>query len=123
MSRPRLQLDEDQIKLLAGIGCPVDEIALVLGCSKRTLETRYCALIETGRADVRKSLRRKQVEMALKGDRTMLIWLGKQLLGQRDEQRTEHAGSIEVTHDDEAIMAAAREYVERARIAGSAGAD
>lgn len=117
MARPRLNLDEDQIKLLAGIGCPVDEIALVLGCSKRTLETRYCALIETGRADMRKSLRRKQVELALKGDRTMLIWLGKQLLGQRDEQRMEHAGGVTIAHDDEAIMAAAREYVERARLA------
>jgi len=117
MPRPRLQLDEDQIKLLAGIGCPVDEIALVLGCSKRTLETRYCVLIETGRADMRKSLRRKQVELALKGDRTMLIWLGKQLLGQRDEQRMEHAGGVTIAHDDEAIMAAAREYVERARLA------
>lgn len=118
MGRPRLNIDPEQVKLLAGIGCPVDEIALVLGCDKRTLERRYAAVIETGRADIRKSLRRKQVELALKGDRTMLIWLGKQLLGQRDEQRMEHAGGITVTHDDEAIMAAAREYVERQRIAG-----
>jgi hypothetical protein len=29
------------------------------------------------------ALRRKQMELALKGDRTMLIWLGKQRLGQQ----------------------------------------
>jgi hypothetical protein len=99
------------------------DIALIVGCSVDTLERRFADVIETGRADVRKSLRRKQVELAMKGDRTMLIWLGKQLLGQRDEQRLEHAGGVTVTHDDEAIMAAAREYVERARIAGGAGQD
>jgi len=123
MARPLLDIDPDQVKLLAGIGCPMTDIALIVGCSVDTLERRFADVIETGRADVRKSLRRKQVELAMKGDRTMLIWLGKQLLGQRDEQRLEHAGGVTVTHDDEAIMAAAREYVERARIAGGAGQD
>jgi hypothetical protein len=113
MARPRLEIDPEQVKLLAGIGCPVDEMALVLGCSKRTLERRYAALIETGRADIRKSLRRKQVEMALKGDRTMLIWLGKQLLGQRDEQRVEHAGGLRIERDDEALEAAVQERLAR----------
>lgn len=117
MARPLKQIDPEQVKLLAGIGCPVEEIALVLGCDKRTLERRFAVVIETGRADMKKALRRKQVEIALKGDRTMLIWLGKQLLGQRDEQRMEHAGGVTIAHDDEAIMAAAREYVERARLA------
>lgn len=117
MARPRLEIDEQQVRLLAGVGCTVDEIAASLDCSKRTLETRFLAIIENGRAKMRGSLRRKQVELALKGDRTMLIWLGKQLLGQRDEQRMEHAGGVSIAHDDEAIMAAAREYVERARLA------
>lgn len=30
-------------------------------------------------------LRNKQFELAMVGDRTMLVWLGKQLLGQRDQ--------------------------------------
>jgi len=105
------------------MGCPQEDIALILGCSVDTLERRYADDVAKGKSDIRMRLRRKQLDMALKGDRTMLIWLGKQLLGQRDEQRTEHVGSIEVTHDDEAIMAAAREYAERARIAGITGAD
>jgi hypothetical protein len=36
---------------------------------------------QQGYSQLRMSLRRKQVAMALDGDRTMLIWLGKQLLG------------------------------------------
>jgi hypothetical protein len=36
------------------------------------------------------SLRRKQMQLALAGDRTLLIWLGKQYLKQADKQ--EHSG-------------------------------
>ena len=123
MGRPLIPIDEGQVRVLASIGCPLAEMASVLGCSQDTLERRFADVIETGRSEGKRSLRRKQFELAMKGDRTMLIWLGKQLLGQRDEQRLEHAGGVTVTHDDEAIMAAAREYVERARIAGGAGQD
>ena len=37
-----------------------------------------------GRATLKRRLRRKQLELALEGDKTMLIWLGKQMLGQVD---------------------------------------
>jgi hypothetical protein len=37
-----------------------------------------------GREDVKMSLRRAQLQLALNGNPTMLIWLGKQLLGQQD---------------------------------------
>lgn len=93
MARPLKEIDERQVELLAGVGCTVDEIAATLGCSKRTLETRFCALIENGRGKMRSSLRRKQVEVAMKGDKTMLIWLGKQLLGQKDRTENEHTGA------------------------------
>lgn len=38
------------------------------------------------------SLRRKQMEMALAGDRTMLVWLGKQYLGQADKMDSRISG-------------------------------
>lgn len=38
-----------------------------------------------GLARMKISLRRKQIQLADDGDRTMLIWLGKQHLGQRDK--------------------------------------
>ena len=37
------------------------------------------------------SLRRKQYELALEGDRTMLIWLGKQHLGQSEPYKKTEA--------------------------------
>jgi len=53
------------------------------------------------------NLRRKQMELALKGDRVMLIWLGKQELGQveRSEVMTRELPPIqEVPVDPLAAM-------------------
>jgi hypothetical protein len=62
------------------------EIASVVGCSVDTLEKRFSDLIKKGRESGKASLRRQQWALAQKGDKTMLIWLGKQYLGQRDQE-------------------------------------
>lgn len=55
------------------------------------------------------SLRRKQIDVALAGNPTMLIWLGKQLLGQRDKQDIEHSGELEMKGSGvSALLAAAK---------------
>lgn len=87
MARPRLQISADQIHQLAAINCSLDEMAAVLDCSADTLGRRYADVIKKGRENGKMSLKRKQWEMAMKGNITMLIWLGKQILGQMD--RTE----------------------------------
>jgi hypothetical protein len=38
------------------------------------------------------AIKRSQLEKAMKGDNTMLIWVGKQYLGQRDKNSHEHSG-------------------------------
>lgn len=89
MARPRKVLDARQLhtlNALAAIGCTVPEMEQVIGISKRTLERHYLDEIEKGRLERNVSLRRKQYELAMRGDKTMLIWLGKQLLGQSDRQ-------------------------------------
>jgi hypothetical protein len=70
----------------------VSEIAAGSGLSKRTLETHYCALIEKGREAGKQSLRHKQFQVAMTGNVSMLIWLGKQILGQWD--RADHSNDI-----------------------------
>jgi hypothetical protein len=99
--RPRKQVDEQQVESLAGIGCTVAEIAAALGVSKDTLERNYAAPIEKGREQAIISLRRMQFKSAEAGNVTMQIWLGKQLLGQRDRSEQEHTGSLGVrlVHD------------------------
>ena len=45
----------------------------------------FAEIIEHGRSDGMLSVRRKQFEIMEGGNPTMAIWLGKQLLGQRDQ--------------------------------------
>lgn len=83
MGRPLIEIDEHLLGGLARIGCTVEEMASILGCSKDTLERRFAALIEKGRSQMKMSLRRTQLKLA-ETNPAMAIWLGKQLLGQRE---------------------------------------
>jgi hypothetical protein len=47
------------------------------------------------KAEGKELLRAKQFQVAMEGDKTMLVWLGKQHLGQKDKS--------DVTSDDKAI--------------------
>jgi hypothetical protein len=85
MPRPNVRIDEAQVEEMAAIGCTVAEIAGIVGCSPRTVERRAAAPVARGRVRLNISLRRRQIEMAMSGNASMLIWLGKQLLGQRDK--------------------------------------
>lgn len=85
MARPPKPINQDQLKKLAAIGLSNAEIAAVLDCSPDTIERRYHNLLERGREHRNASLRRKQFEVAMSGHPTMLIWLGKQFLGQTDK--------------------------------------
>jgi hypothetical protein len=90
--RPKLRFDLDAVRKLGVLGCTAAEMAAFLGCSQRTVETNlsdkegnFCGAYKKGLAVTQISLRRKQLQLALlKGDVTMLIWLGKQMLGQQN---------------------------------------
>ena len=61
-------------------------MALFFGCHIDTLRDNFSNEIDKGKAEGNISLRRKQWQMAVeKGNVVMLIWLGKQMLGQRNE--------------------------------------
>jgi hypothetical protein len=62
----------------------VPEIAAVYGRSEDTIETTFAAAVHRGRERAKASLRCLQWKAARAGNVTMLVWLGKQILGQRD---------------------------------------
>jgi hypothetical protein len=88
---PRKVIDLDVVRRTAGLGCTSDEIATLLGIGRRTFYDYLKAdeglkdAIDEGRDQGRITLRRLQWQEAKAGNATMLIWLGKQLLGQRDK--------------------------------------
>jgi hypothetical protein len=96
--RPSLEFSLREVEELARIGCTEEDMAAVLGVSVDTLQRRkrdseeFCGAVKRGQATTRNSLRRLQLKQALQGNTTMLIWLGKQLLGQSEKQATELTG-------------------------------
>ena len=65
----------------------MSEMASVLKCSVDTLERNFADIIKEGREQGTMSLKRKQHEVAMSGNVTMLIWLGKIRLGQVEQVR------------------------------------
>jgi AraC-like DNA-binding protein len=87
VGRPKLNIDPEQVTRLARLHCTMDEMASFFGCHRDTLHNNFSAEIDKGRAEGNISLRRKQWQMAVeKGNVVMLIWLGKQMLGQVNEK-------------------------------------
>jgi hypothetical protein len=74
---------EEVIKL-ASIGCKDMEIADWFGISNDTLRYNFAVELLKGRESLKQSLRRSQIKLALSGNAVMLIWLGKNILGQSD---------------------------------------
>lgn len=91
MGRPPIEIDADQVFKLAQIGCKNQEIADYFSCSPETIERRFAPELAKGRSELRMSLRRWQLESAKRGQVVMLIWLGKQMLGQQDRSILELA--------------------------------
>lgn len=89
----------DEFEKLCAIQCTLEEIAAYFNCSADTIERAVKRHYKSGFADVfaqkrghgKVSLRRVQFQKALEGNPTMMIWLGKQYLGQTEkvEQKVE----------------------------------
>ena len=93
MARPRLEIDFKQLDSLLEIQCTGEECAAVLDVSYDTLQRRvqeetglsFAEYFKTKGSLVGKtSLRRRQYQKAMDGNVPMLIWLGKNWLGQSD---------------------------------------
>lgn len=69
---------------LASIGCTDREIARWFDVDENTLRYNFSDILEKGREDLKHSLRRAQIKLALSGNAVMLIWLGKNILGQQE---------------------------------------
>ena len=95
--RKSVKIDLDQLERLSALQCTDEELAAVFGVSTRTIEGRkkqpqFAQAIERGKAKGRISVRRAQMKQLEAGNSAIAIWLGKQLLGQRDVTPLELSG-------------------------------
>ena len=85
--RPGAQakIDLKVVEGMASVGATTVEIAAFLGISEAVIRKRCDDLLAKARSSVKMRLRQAQVKGALDGNPTLLIWLGKQMLGQQDK--------------------------------------
>lgn len=102
MARPEIKIDWETVSKLCGLHCTGEEIAGFLEVSYDTLERAckrenklsFAEYYGQKSAQGNISLRRKQHEVAMAGNPRMLIWLGKQYLGQTDKQEMDLNGQL-----------------------------
>jgi len=105
MGRPPKIVSDDrtlqQITGLAQIQCTQEEAAAVLGVHRDTFgdflrrDKKAADAWEMGQLRGKASLRRTQFKLA-ETNAGMAIFLGKNLLGQRDQAAVEHSGKLDV---------------------------
>ncbi len=127
--RPRFNLDLSEVEKLCAIGCTHIEIAEWLEISERTLHNWLSdeertfqvkngdsgkiesktlrQIMDRGYARMKISIRRQQIKLLMEGNVTMAIWLGKQVLGQKDQVKADVAVRKGKTFDE-----LLEEYVE-----------
>jgi len=95
MTRPKIKIDWKTVDSLLEADCEGTEIAAYLGIVPDTLYYRckqdnnlgFSEYLQQKKAKGNSLLKTKQFKVAMEGDKTMLVWLGKQRLNQKD--RTE----------------------------------
>lgn len=77
-------IDPREVRKLAALGMKNSEIAEWLEIDDSTLAYNFKQELIKGRSQLNQSLRQAQIQLALSGNAVMLIWLGKNILGQSD---------------------------------------
>ena len=96
MARPKkYDIDTEQVEKLASFGCTNIEIASFFGCTDSLLRKSYSEFLTKGRDKGKIRLRQMQWKAADKGNVTMLIWLGKQVLGQVEKSEVKWENPVD----------------------------
>ena len=103
VGRPPKEFDQKNFESLCQIQCTEEEICQFFSCSEKTLNkwcrekygANFSQVFREKRGVGKISLRRAQYQAALNGNASLLIWLGKQYLGQRENTGTDEKNEIE----------------------------
>jgi hypothetical protein len=109
--RPKKTIDHAQLKKIMTVNPSKTQIAAYFEMKLDTLnrivkeDQEISDIIERGYENAKLTLRKLQWQAAYEGKVPMLIWLGKQWLGQTEKQEvTAHNTNVEVSKSDEEII-------------------
>ena len=80
----RRVISPEEVYKLAAMGCSTMEISRWFDIPEQTIRYNFSEIIIKGQEDLKQSLRHAQIKLALSGNATMLIWLGKKILSQKE---------------------------------------
>ena len=84
IGRNKTVIPEEQVLELAKLHCTNKEMADFFDVPLSTFTDNFRDIITKGKLETKQRLRAAQLKLALNGDRTLLIWLGKNILGQSE---------------------------------------
>ena len=86
MARPKkYKINNEEVEKLASFGCTNTEIAEFYGCDESLIRKSFSEYLTKGRSKGKIRLRQLQWKSAEKGNVSMQIFLGKNILGQKDK--------------------------------------
>lgn len=92
-------IDPDEVEKISRSFATYADLADYFGVKEQTFRDNFREIVTKGRANTKVRLRQAQLATALKGNPTMLIWLGKNILGQSD-QNTDREGAEPLPWND-----------------------
>jgi hypothetical protein len=86
--KPRKEVTDEELTQLAKLGCTYEEMAAFYGTTPSWLHNNKSDIITAAKSDLKVRLRKRQLDVAFDDSDpkscTMLIFLGKTMLGQRE---------------------------------------
>ena len=114
MARPLKTIDWQKVDQMCAMHCTGEEQAAILNVDydtlnaacKRDHECGFSEYFKQKSSNGKMSLRRKQYTTAMNGNTTMLVWLGKNWLGQKDtpEEQQEIEGKLAMLLDSLEVL-------------------
>ena len=78
-------ISPSDVELIAQTHATYKELSEYFGVKEGTFRDTFRESVTKGRVNTKVRLRQAQIKLALSGNATMLIWLGKQMLNQSDQ--------------------------------------
>ena len=96
MQGKKINIDGEKVRMLASFGCTYLDIGKYYQCNEGTIRKRFKAEFESGQEDLKLSLRKNLLKIALEQDNTAAnIFLAKNFLGMSDKTAIDLTGNLE----------------------------
>ena len=100
VGRNKVVVPEEEFYKLAALHSSWKELSDWFGVPVGTLRDNFADLYEKATTETKQKLRRAQLDLAMKGDRVMLIWLGKNILGQAETPVSNESSQVLPWNDE-----------------------